>query len=111
MMPTPPDPLLAEILAIAATLDREALRLDLADPALLSLVDGAVASYEHVLTPEGVAEARDTALFALTTHPDVDALLVRERARIAEQASGVQLTGSAARLEDVARRARAKGRR
>ncbi len=111
MMPTPPDPLLAEILAIAANLDREALRLDLADPALLSLVDRAVASYEHVLTPEGVAVARDTALFALTTHPDVDALLVRERARIAEQASDVQLTGSAARLEDVARRTRAKGRR
>jgi hypothetical protein len=108
--PPDPDPLLAEILAIAAGLDRDKLRLDLADPALLSLVDRAVAPYEHVLTPEGVAEARETAMFGLTTHPDIDAILERERARLAQQGSGVQVTRSAGRLQDMARRKQGQGR-
>ena len=102
--PAPPVPLLAEILAIAESLDRDPLRLDLSDPALLGLVDRAVAPYEHALTPQGLAEARERALFALTTHPDLDAILDRERARVAQQGSGVQPTRSAARLEAVARR-------
>jgi len=91
--PSPPDPdaLHAEIRAIAATVDRDALRLDLADPALSSLVDRAVAPYEHALTPEGIEEARETALFALITRPDVDGLLERERARLARQGSGAQV--------------------
>jgi hypothetical protein len=108
--PPDPDPLLAEILAIAASLDHDELRLDLSDPALAVLVDRAVAPYAHVLTPEGMAKARETATFALATHPDVEALLARERgrARIAQQGSGVQATRSAGRLEDVARRKQGK---
>jgi hypothetical protein len=108
--PPDPDPLLEEILAIAAGLDRGKLRIDLTDPALVSLVDRAVAPYEHALTPEGVAEARETAIFGLTTHPDVDAILERERARIAQQASGVQATRSTGRLADVARRKQGRAR-
>jgi hypothetical protein len=53
---------------------------------------------------EGLAEARETAMFALVTHPDLDAILERERARLAKQGSGVQATRSAGRLADVARR-------
>jgi hypothetical protein len=111
--PTPldTDPLLAEILEIAASLDREELRLDLSDPALVGLVDRAVAPYEHALTPEGVAEARERATFALATHPDIDALLEQERARLAKQGSGVQARRSAGRLEEVARSKRAKAGR
>ena len=111
--PTPPDvdPLLAEILAIAASLDRDELRLDLSDPVLVSLVDRAVAPYAHVLTPEGVVEARERATFALATHPDIDALLERERARLAKQGSGVQVKRGAGRLEEVARQNRAKAGR
>ena len=104
--PTPldTDPLLAEILEIAASLDREELRLDLSDPALVGLVDRAVAPYEHALAPEGVAEARERATLALAAHPDIDAILEQERARLAKQGSGVQATRSAGRLEEVARR-------
>jgi hypothetical protein len=112
--PTPldTDPLLAEILEIAASLDREELRLDLSDPALVGLVDRAVAPYEHALTtPEGVAEAREKATLALAAHPDIDAILEQERARLAKQGSGVQAKRSAGRLEEVARSKRAKAGR
>ncbi len=76
-----------EIFSIAASLDRDALRLDLSEPAFIALVDRAVAPYAHVFTPEGLAEARETAAFALASRPDVDSILERERAR---QASGTQ---------------------
>ena len=75
-----------------------------ARPAAPRLVDRAVAPYEHTLTLEGLAEARETATFALATHPDIDAILEQERARLAKQGSGVQATRSAGRLADVARR-------
>jgi hypothetical protein len=99
-----PDPLLAEILAIAATLDHDKLRLDLTEPAFVSLVDRAVAPYEHALTPAGRAEARETATLALAMQPEIDAMLVRERARLAQKGSGLQPTRSAEQLRDAARR-------
>jgi hypothetical protein len=102
---TPPAPgsLLAEIHAIAASLDREALEPDLSDPALLELVDRSVAPYEHALTPEGLAEARATALYVLATRPDMEPVLERVRAQLAKHGSGVRAKRSAARLEAVAR--------
>jgi hypothetical protein len=114
--PTPPDPdpLLAEILAIAASLPPEATDPHLDDPALLSLVDRAVSPYEAALTPEGLEEARATATFALASHPDIAQVLVRERTRLAtqsQQGSGVRPTRSAGRLAEVARRRRGGGER
>jgi hypothetical protein len=98
------DPLLTEILAIAASRDREALRLDITEPAFVALVDRAVAPYERALTAEGLAKAREMAIFSLATRTDIDALLERERARIAE--SGVQSIRNADRLAEVAHRKR-----
>jgi hypothetical protein len=107
--PVPPgaDTRLAEIRAIAAGLDRDALRIDLSDPAFVSLVDRAVRPVEQALTPEGVAAARRTATFALAARPDFDALLERERARLAK-GSGVQPTRNTARLEEAAQRVRGR---
>jgi hypothetical protein len=104
--PTRPedDDLRAEIQAIAAGLDRAALRIDLSDPALLSLVDLAVAPYEHTLTPDGLERAREAALFALVSAPDLDAVLAKERARLERQGSGVRPTRSAGQLQATARR-------
>jgi hypothetical protein len=106
--PAPPDEdaLLAEIRAIAAGVDRDALRIDLSDPAFISLTDRAVRPYERFLTPKGVAEARQTAIFGLLMRQDLDALLERERARLAKQGSGVQPTRSTAHLGESARRVR-----
>jgi hypothetical protein len=58
------------------------------------------------MTPDGLAEARETATFALATRPDIEALLEQERARLAQQGSGVQAVRGADRLADVARRKR-----
>jgi hypothetical protein len=63
------------------------------------------------MTPEGLAEARETATFALVTRPDIKALLEEERARLAEQGSGVQPVRSADRLAGAARRKRGTGTR
>ena len=98
------DPLLAEIVAIAAGLDpKDVEPLDLSDPALLVLVDRAVAPYEAALTPKGLAEAHQMAMFALATHPDIQPVLERVRSKLA-QGSSVRPTRSADRLEEVARR-------
>jgi RNA polymerase sigma factor (sigma-70 family) len=106
-----PDPLLAEILGIAARLPPEATDPHIDDPALLSLVDRAVAPYEAVLTPEGRQEARRMATYALATHPDIASVLERERAKLAQQGSGVRPSRSAGRLADVAHRRRGSGER
>jgi hypothetical protein len=95
------DPLLAEILAVAAHRRAERVALDLDDPALRVLVDRAVASCEGLLTPEGVEEARRLATFALGTHPDIGPVLERVRK---QQASGVRLSRSPAELDDAARK-------
>jgi hypothetical protein len=111
--PAPPDAgsLRAQILAIIAGLDRDALRIDLEDPAFVSLVDRAVRPFERALTPEGVAKARRTATFGLLTRPDRDALLERERARLAKQGSGVQPSRSGLQLDEVTRRSQGNGER
>ncbi len=112
--PPDTDPLLAEILAIAARLPPEATDPHLDDPALLSLVDRAVSPYEAALTPEGREEARAMATFALASHPDIAPVLERERARLAalaQQGSSVRPTRSAGRLAEVARRRRGGGER
>ena len=108
--PAPPDqdPLLKEILAIAARLDPQDVELDLSDPALLVLVDRAVAPYAHLLTAEGLEEARQRATFALGTHPDIGPVLERVRSTMA---SGVRPTKSAERLGEVARKRRGSGSR
>jgi hypothetical protein len=105
------DPLLAKIRAIAAGVDRDAARRRLSDPAFVSLVDRAMRPYERFFTPEGLAEARRTAILGLITRPDLPALLERERERLAKQGSGVQPTRSATQLSKTARRARGKGDR
>ncbi len=99
-----PDPLYAEILEIAAGLDREALEPDLTDPALLELVERAVSPYAHLFTPEGLAKARRTATFALATHPEIEPVLERVRVKLAKQGTDVRPTRDAARAGDVARR-------
>lgn len=109
--PRDDDPLLAEILAIAAQVDRDALRVDLDDPVFVGLVDRAVAPYERLMTLEGLAEARETATMALATRSDIEALLSRERERLARQGSGVQPVRSADRLAEVTRRKRGTGAR
>ena len=77
----------------------------------MPLVDRAVASYGVALTEAGEEEARQTAILALAAHPDVEALVARERSRLADQGSGVQVTRGAAHLEAAARRKRGTGRR
>ena len=102
--PLEDDGLRAEIQAIAAGLDRDALRVDLSDPALLSLVDRAVAPHDRALTAEGLERVREAALFALLSAPDLDAVLEKERAQMAEQGSGVRPTRTAGELQAATRR-------
>jgi hypothetical protein len=109
--PDPSDRLWLEILAIAARLTPEETDPHLDDPALLELVERAVAPYARALTPEGLAEARKTATFALATHPDIGPVLEHVRAQLARQASGVQPVRSVSRLEAAALRTTAKGGR
>jgi hypothetical protein len=106
--PPPEDALDAKIRAIAAGIDRDALRVDLEDPALVAIVDRAVAPYEHALTPEGLARAKDLVTFAVATSPDLDAMLESQRARMAD-GSGIQPKREAGRLLAVARRRQGSG--
>lgn len=107
------DPLLAAILEEAALVREEEVDLDLEDPALLELVERAVAPFAPVLTAEGMEEARQVATFGLATHPDIEPVLERLRSRPiqepspARESSGVRRKQSPAQLEEVARRRRA----
>ncbi len=106
--PPHPDPLLTEILAIGARLDPDNVEPDLSDPALLVLVDRAVAPYAHLLTADGLEEARRRAAWSLATHPDIGPVLERVRSKLA---SGVRPTRSAEQLGEVARKRRGSGSR
>jgi hypothetical protein len=100
--PPPTDPLLAAILEEAAGIRPEDVAPDLDDPALLTLVDGAVAPLAAALTPEGMEEARRVATIALATHPDIEATLERVRAR--QGGSGVRPRRSPEHLVEAAQR-------
>jgi hypothetical protein len=106
--PPEEDPLFAEILDIAASLDRKDLEPDLSDPALVELVDRAVAPYARIFSADGLARARKEATFALATHPDIGPVLDRVRSKLAQQGSGVRATRSA---EDLAELAQRRGRK
>jgi hypothetical protein len=108
--PPPDDALYLKIRAMAARIDREALRVDLEDPALIAIVDRAVAPFEDALTTEGLVRARDLATFAVATSPHRVTLLEKQRARMA-QGSGVQPKRDAGRLLEVARRRQGSGGR
>lgn len=109
--PTPKTPLFAAIMEEAARVRREDVRLDLEDPALLALVERAVAHWANALTPEGLEEVRRFAKIALATHSDIDAFLSREDQPLAD-GSGVRPKRSPDRLLDVvARHARRQGSR
>lgn len=108
--PDPTDPLWKAILEEAAMVRPEDADLDLEDPALVGLVDRAVAPFAPALTPKGIDEARKIATAALATHPDIDALLDDVRDPKAD-GSGVRIKQSPARLTEAAEQHRQRGRR
>jgi hypothetical protein len=105
--PDTQDPLLTAILEEAALVKEEEVDPDLEDPALLELVERAVAPFAAVLTAAGLDAARDEATFTLATHPDIEAALERVRSGAAQEPSGVRTKRTPAQLAEVARRRRA----